>query len=251
MLAADITLPCTMRPAVNHGERRGGAPVDMLVLHYTGMPDEEGALRWLTCRESGVSCHYFVHEDGRIAQLVPEALRAWHAGISHWRGHDDINSRSIGVEIANPGHEHGYRPFAEPQMQSVIALCADIAARHAIAPRNLVAHSDIAPGRKRDPGELFDWPMLHEHGLGHWVAPAPIDTAAGPEPDLSGGTLKLLQEKLAAYGYGIVLCGEYDRSTREALVAFQRHFRPARVDGVADTSTIVTLERLLAALPAL
>ena len=185
-------------------------------------------------------------------QMVAEARRAWHAGKSVWRGDTDINSRSIGIEIANPGHEFGYRPFPEPQMAALISLCRDIVARNAIAARNVLAHSDVAPTRKQDPGEMFDWKRLHEAGVGHWVKPAPLgepDNGDSRQGD-KGGAVAALQRMLASYGYGIRESGVFEEMTTAVVTAFQRHFRPARVDGIADRSTVVTLERLLAALPA-
>lgn len=220
----------------------------MLVLHYTGMKDERESLEWLTCEESSVSCHYFIFENGKIVQSVPEALRAWHAGASSWHGRGDINSHSIGVEIANPGHEHGYRPFPETQISSVIALCRDIVSRHEIAARNLVAHSDIAPMRKEDPGELFPWRELHEAGLGHFVEPEPISGGRFFQLGDSGEPVAALQELLALHGYAVIKSGNYDEVTQACVSAFQRHYRAGRVDGIADVSTIGTLHKSLKAL---
>ena len=158
----------------NHGERRGGRRPDALVLHYTGMASSAEAQAWLCNPAAQVSCHYFVWEDGRIVQLVPEGRRAWHAGRSFWQGESDLNSASIGIEIANPGHDGGLPAFPEAQIAAVVALCRDIAARLAIPPQRVLAHSDIAPLRKRDPGEKFPWARLHREGIGHYVEPAPI-----------------------------------------------------------------------------
>jgi N-acetylmuramoyl-L-alanine amidase len=230
-------------PSPNHGERRVAQP-DMLVLHYTGMADADGALTRLRDPQAQVSAHYFVLEDGGIAQLVPEARRAWHAGVSFWAGVRDINSHSIGIEIVNPGHEYGYRDFPDAQIAAVIALCRDILTRHPIAPQSVLAHSDIAPARKQDPGEKFPWPRLYAQGVGHWVAPAPIE--GGPVLTIgdSGPAVRALQQALAGYGYGLAPSGHYDEATARVVLAFQRHFRPARVDGVADVSTVRTLETL-------
>ena len=243
--APDTAIPCTLRPAANCGERHGGAPIDTIVLHYTGMPDDGEALARLTSAASGVSCHYLVLRDGAIVQMVPETLRAWHAGVSCWRGHKDINSRSIGVEIANPGHEHGYVPFQERQVESVIELCRDICSRHAIEPRNIVAHSDIAPMRKTDPGEFFPWRRLHVAGLGHYVEPEPVSGGRFMQEGDQGEPVAALQEMLEIFGYGIDRTGVYDASTSATVAAFQRHFRPGRVDGIADRSTISTLKKAL------
>ena len=225
----------------NIGARVGGAWPDMLILHYTGMQSAEAACSWLCNPVSGVSCHYLVDEAGEITQMVGEEMRAWHAGASSWHGETDINSRSIGIEIQNPGHGLGYRAFPAPQMGAVIALIQDIFARHAIPAARVLAHSDVAPGRKIDPGELFDWALLHRHGIGQWVEPAPLED--GPADfDVSA-----LQRDLARYGYGIAASGVIDPRTQAVVAAFQRHFRPALCDGVADASTRATLARLLTA----
>lgn len=221
----------------------------MLILHYTGMESADAALDWLCAAESRVSCHYFVEENGGIVQLVPENRRAWHAGVSCWRGNRDVNSRSIGIEIANPGHENGYPPFGEAQMAAVGALCRDLVDRLAIPARNVLAHSDVAPGRKRDPGEKFDWARLHRLGVGHWVEPAPIRDGMPVQKGGHGPAVRDLQSKLADYGYDVVVDGEFDGATETVVTAFQRHFRPERIDGIADPSTVATLDRLLAALP--
>src|SRR5205085_6578241 len=154
-------------PSPNHDAR--SSRIDILLMHYTGMTTEEEALARLTDREAKVSCHYFVYEDGRIDQLAPEARRAWHAGASSWKCATDINSRSIGIEIANPGHEYGYRDFPDPQIDAAIALCRDIIKRHSISRERVLAHSDVAPTRKNDPGERFPWARLAAAGVGLWV----------------------------------------------------------------------------------
>jgi N-acetylmuramoyl-L-alanine amidase len=230
----------------NHGERAAGKSVDMLILHYTGMASEERAFRWLCDPESGVSAHYFVGEDGRVTRMVEEGRRAWHAGKSMWAGESDINSRSIGIEIANPGHEFGYRLFPDRQVDAVVALCRDILARHAIPACQVLAHSDVAPARKADPGELFPWKRLAGEGIGVWVEPEP----PGPGPEHrhgdTGQPVERLRRDLAAYGYGIGPGAEYDEACVSVVRAFQRHFRPLLFDGVADGSTMRTLARLLA-----
>lgn len=225
--------------------RRGNRSVDMLLLHYTGMASAEIACRKLCDPASGVSCHYLIDERGMITQLVGEEMRAWHAGVSLWAGEADTNSRSIGIEIHNPGHWLVYEDFPEPQMASVIALCHDILSRHAIAARHVLAHSDVAPGRKIDPGERFDWRRLHEAGIGHWAAPEPD----GLSEPLDESDLRSFQTLLAQYGYGLEVTGLADDMTRKVTDAFQRHFRPGRVDGVADRSSLATLRKLVAALP--
>lgn len=235
-------------PSPNHGERRAHA-ISALILHYTGMPTGESALKLLVDPIAEVSAHYFVWEDGMVLQLVPEARRAWHAGKSHWAGETDMNSASIGIEIVNPGHDGGCPPFPAKQIAAVAALCRDICQRHHIAPHRVLAHSDIAPGRKRDPGEAFPWGELHRTGVGHWVEPAPIGPGPIFEPGSMGPPVSALQTMLAMYGYGIEANGVYDERTRIVVEAFQRHFRPARVDGRAEISTLRTLRALLDALP--
>ena len=233
----------------NHGARVGDGPVDILLLHYTGMQSEEGALKWLCDPRSKVSSHYFVFEDGRIVRLVDEERRAHHAGVGSWAGDTDINSRSIGIEIANPGHEFGYRPFPGVQIDAVIALCVDIMGRHPIPPAGVLAHSDIAPMRKMDPGELFPWRRLHEAGIGHYVPPEPIDDGPTVAIGARGATVAGLRKRFREYGYGLADSNEFDAEMEAVVTAFQRHFRPALVDGIADLSTRRTLDRLLDALP--
>ena len=235
----------------NHNERRGFARPDAVVLHYTGMPTGAQALAWLCDPASEVSSHYFVWEDGRVVQLVAENRRAWHAGRGAWKGERDLNSASIGVEIVNPGHSapgDAAPPFPEAQIDGLVALLRDLVARHRIAPERFLAHSDVAPGRKRDPGEKFPWEALWRAGIGHWAAPSPVAAGRTFALGQEGPPIRALQAMLALYGYGLEITGVYDAPTRDAVVAFQRHFRPARVDGQADVSTIETLRALLAGL---
>jgi N-acetylmuramoyl-L-alanine amidase len=232
-------------PSPNHDART--SRIDILLMHYTGMTTEEEALARLTDLEAKVSSHYFVYEDGRIAQLVPEALRAWHAGASSWKGATDINSRSIGIEIANPGHEYGYRDFPQRQIEAAIALCRDIVKRHSIPRERVLAHSDVAPARKNDPGERFPWARLAAAGVGLWVEAAPIASGRTLSANDRGSEVEDLQRKLIRFGYGLEVTRFYDDATRNVVTAFQRHFRPERVDGLADPSTIETLKRLLTA----
>jgi N-acetylmuramoyl-L-alanine amidase len=239
----------TIRPSPNYGERRGGLRPEIVILHYTGMESGAAAEDWLCDVRSEVSSHYLVHEDGRIVQMVREADRAWHAGKSSWRGVTDINSQSIGIEIVNPGHQLGYRPFPRKQITAVIALCQGIIARHGIRPDMVLAHSDVAPGRKVDPGEKFPWGVLARSGVGHFVRPS--QHRGGPllARGDAGEGVAALQGMLASYGYGIAITGDYDLATATVVSAFQLHFRPAKVDGVADRATVQTLRRLLEALP--
>jgi N-acetylmuramoyl-L-alanine amidase len=236
-------LPHRFMPAVNINERIGA--ISILLLHYTGMENAAKACDWLCREESQVSCHYLVDERGEITQMVDEAMRAWHAGVSSWHGEIDINSLSIGIEIQNPGHGLGYESFPNKQMESVAALSKDILARHAIKPRNVLAHSDVAPGRKIDPGEKFDWRFLHDKGVGHYVEPEPLSGGSFLQEGDAGDPVLALQAMLKLYGYGLEATGSFDQRTRAVVEAFQRHFRQARVDGIADASTVATLHRLL------
>jgi len=234
----------------NFGERRGGAPVDMLVLHYTGCPSAESALLWMCSPDSQVSAHYLVDEDGEIIQLVDEAARAWHAGAAFWAGETDVNSRSVGIEIQNPGHlECPLPPYPDAQMEAVVALCRDIMVRRGISPLRVVGHSDVAPARKTDPGEHFPWRRLAEEGLAFMVEPVPPDVSRPLLcPGDAGEGVSRLQAGLARIGYGVEETGVFDGMTEAVVRAFQRRFRPLKVDGVADASTMATLERVLAAL---
>ncbi|QRM55999.1 N-acetylmuramoyl-L-alanine amidase [Sinorhizobium sp. BG8] len=236
-------------PSPNHGERAGGRAPDMIILHYTGMDTGEGALAWLCREDSQVSSHYFVEEDGSVLQLVPETRRAWHAGKSVWQGETDINSRSIGIEIVNPGHPGGLPDYPEKQIAAVIELCLDCGQRWGIRPELVLAHSDVAPVRKVDPGEKFPWSTLHAAGVGHWVEPAPIKGGRFFQRGDQGQPVEALQSMLSLYGYGTEINGVYSEKTEGDVAAFQRHFRQERVDGIADFSTIDTLHRLLSALP--
>jgi N-acetylmuramoyl-L-alanine amidase len=204
------------------------------------------AIDWLSGAESGVSCHYVCDVDGCITQLVPESQRAWHAGVSYWRGERDINSHSIGIEIQNPGHGHGYPDFAPAQMRAVIALSKDIVHRHRMTADRVLAHSDVAPGRKIDPGEKFSWSLMAKEGLGLWVRPSLVrPDDAGLSLGARGVRVASAQKRLATFGYGIEATGVLDQTTETVLKAFQSHFRPRRVDGRLDRSTEATLERLL------
>lgn len=215
-------------PSPNHDER--GRNISMVVLHYTGMADASTAIDRLRDPESGVSCHYLVDEGGRILRMVAEEKRAWHAGRSYWRGVAGVNAVSIGIELVNPGHAHGYCPFAEPQMQALLPLLADIVDRYDIPRANVVGHSDVAPARKQDPGELFDWARLAKHGL---ALPRPVRNLIDPLWT-DGGFLLALER----FGYDVA-----DR--RAAVVAFQRRFRPELFDGIVDGECRAVLLHLL------
>jgi N-acetylmuramoyl-L-alanine amidase len=244
---AESSVVAEVRPSPNYDERSGGRSPDMILLHYTGMPDAAAALERLCDPASKVSSHYLVFEDGHIVQIVEERCRAWHAGQSFWAGEDDINSCSIGIEIVNPGHDYGYPDFPKRQIAAVTALCRGIATRRAIPALRVLAHSDVAPARKKDPGEKFPWRILYESGIGHWVKPAPIieDDRVLALGD-RGDAVTTLQEALNRYGYGVTVNGHYDSGTHDVMAAFQRHFRPERVDGLGDQSTRITLRDLLA-----
>ncbi len=214
-------------PSPNHDERSGDTPVDMLVLHYTGM-ESAAAARTRMCDANGkVSAHYMIDEDGDILQLVPENRRAWHAGEAFWRGQTDINGRSIGIELVNPGHEFGLRPFPDAQMAALEALAAELLERHPIPAVNVVGHSDVAPRRKSDPGELFDWRRLAAVGIGLWP-----DGVAEVTVDARRAT-----HMLAAIGYETV-------DLNITVEAFQRRYRPTRIDGIIDGETGGLLSRV-------
>lgn len=241
-----MTLNILDAPSPNFDQRR--APPDMLVLHYTGMQTGHEAVARLRDPDAKVSAHYVVNEDGSILRLVAEERRAWHAGRGVWQGQTDCNAASIGVEIVNPGHEFGYRAFPDAQIEAVIALVGDIRSRWTIPDVRIIAHSDLAADRKEDPGELFPWKRLAGAGHGLWFDPAPERIAALGAP-LSPGDEGLgvivLRSGLHRLGYGVKPGGDYDDETRLTVMAFQRHWRPDRVDGVADGETRARLVGLL------
>ncbi|MAI49783.1 MAG: N-acetylmuramoyl-L-alanine amidase [Rhodospirillaceae bacterium] len=212
------------RASPNANDRPAGACIDMVILHYTGMKTGKAALERLCDADTGVSAHYLIDEDGTTYRMVAEARRAWHAGSSHWSGAADINDRSLGIEIVNPGHVFGYRAFPETQMQSVEVLLAEVVARHHVPPSRVVGHSDIAPTRKQDPGELFDWKRLADKGLSIWPE-APGD--AGDPADAPG--------RLAEIGY------DPKAPLTDVVTAFQRRFVPAGVNGMLDQDTLAAI----------
>ncbi len=247
----DSPLVTDLFASPNIEPRLRGLTPTILVLHYTGLETVERSLDVLSRPDCKVSCHYVIDVDGRIIQMVAEAKRAWHAGLSSWHGETDINSASIGIEIQNPGHAGGYPDFPKAQMQAVTVLCQDIIARHGIAPERVLAHSDIAPSRKIDPGEKFDWPGLSRKGVGLWVRPARIkDGGEGLGLGADGKAVTEARKLLAQYGYGIAASGPIDEAMAFVLRAFQLHFRPARIDSRLDASTLATLRKLINALPA-
>lgn len=233
-------------PSPNFDNRR--APPDMLVLHYTGMATADEAVDRLRDAAAKVSAHYVVDEDGAILRLVAEERRAWHAGRGAWQGETDCNAASIGIEIVNPGHEFGYRDFPEVQIDAVISLISDIRTRWTIPDARIIAHSDLAPERKQDPGERFPWKRLASVGHGLWFEPAPERIAALGAPlgvgDEGLGVI-VLRAGLHRLGYALPPGGDYDEATKQTVEAFQRHWRPGQVDGVADGETRATLMGVL------
>ena len=218
-------------PSPNYNDRPPSTITDTLVIHYTGMSETTQALKRMCNPITKVSAHYLIDEAGQIFKLISEKKRAWHAGISSWRGNCNINDRSIGIELANPGHEFGYQKFPEPQINALIELANKIITRHQIPARNIVGHSDIAPTRKKDPGELFDWHELALGGIGYWPK------------DLKINIVKKINETnfesaLKAYGY--------ETSNLPAtILAFQRHFLPMRCGAAPDQEMFRTLEILI------
>lgn len=242
---AGLTIHDALSP--NWDERPAGMKVDTLVLHYTGMVYTKDALERLRSTEAKVSCHYLVDEQGTVYRLVAEEKQAWHAGISCWNGKSALNENSIGIEIANPGHEHGYRPFPSIQMDAVATLAQDILSRHVIIPKDIVGHSDIAPNRKTDPGELFDWKYLAKNQVGIWPKVGrikrPSEVLASPG-DESAEVMRF-QKLLNQYGYHIRVDGFYGQKTEAVIRAFKRHFIQERVDAFWDRLAQATLEALL------
>jgi N-acetylmuramoyl-L-alanine amidase len=235
------------RPSPNFDARPAGQRIDMLVLHYTDTQTLDETLGYLLDPARAVSAHYVVDEDGTVLQLVPEAMRAWHAGVSCWRSNRDINARSIGIEIQNPGHRCGYRAFPEAQIDATIELCRGILARHPVEQRNVVGHSDVAPQRKADPGELFPWERLAQAGIGYY--PGHVARRRRTIRDFGPGArdeaVEIAQSDLAEFGYECVINGELDASTRAVLTAFQRRFRAWRCDGRLDGETQARLRALV------
>ena len=228
-------------PSPNHDERK--LPVSLLLLHYTGMKTGAEALERLTVVESKVSAHYLVEEEGRVFQMVDESRRAWHGGVGYWRGITDINSASIGIEVVNPGHEWGYRAFPKAQMEAVTQLCQRILSRHQILPRDVIGHSDIAPIRKEDPGELFDWRGLAAQGVGLYPSLRGVEGDAAIQNVASTTGLPRyarndVMGQLQEYGYSI-------ENLEKTITAFQRHFRPALLSGEWDEQCAEILASLL------
>ncbi|HHI88691.1 MAG TPA: N-acetylmuramoyl-L-alanine amidase [Hellea balneolensis] len=230
-------------PSPNFDER--ALAISMLVLHYTGMKDGPAALSHMQSKAAKVAAHYMVEEDGRIFRLVGEDKRAWHAGVSHWRGVTDVNSASIGIEIVNGGHDFGLPEYPERQIEAVIALSRDIKKRHNISDFNIVAHSDIAPERKQDPGEKFPWAQLADADIGIWPQLKRADRRPLVDAQSSPEQIRTLQKALAWYGYGIKPTGQLDEQTRTVITAFQRRYRPEKIDGYFDVETVEKIDLLV------
>jgi N-acetylmuramoyl-L-alanine amidase len=235
------------RLTLNFDDRPEDTQIDMLVMHYTGMKTGEEAFNRLCDPEAKVSAHYMVYEDGSVINLVQEEKRAWHAGISCWRGISSLNDRSIGIEIVNPGHEWGYRKFPEEQMDSLINLSKEIMERHSIPARNVVGHSDIAPARKEDPGELFNWQALAKEGVGLWPRVGRVWRGGEVliKPGKEDVDVARVQKMLADYGYHIRVDGFYGPKTEYIVKAFKRHFVPEQLNVVWDKLADVRMKALL------
>ncbi len=226
---------------------RGGRDIRLIVLHYTGMRTARAALERLCDRAARVSAHYMIDEQGRILRLVRDEHRAWHAGHSYWRGEDDVNAISLGIELVNGGHDFGLPPYPEAQMESLLHLLDHLCHRFGIDRREIVGHSDVAFARKQDPGEKFDWEVLARNGFGIWPAtPLPPPTEEEPlAPGSEGDAVRVLQRQLAAFGYGLHEDGYYGPLTQAAVAAFQRHFNQENVTGRADPDTLARLDWLV------
>ena len=231
-------------PSPNYDSRI--APPDMVILHYTGMQSGKWALERLCDPDAKVSAHYLVEEDGEVFALVPEERRAWHAGVSFWKGRTDINSASIGIELVNPGHEFGYHAFSDRQIEALVGLLDDIRGRWTVPERFILGHSDIAPARKQDPGELFPWKRLAANGHGLWVEPAGAPGAPLTVGDEGAGVFAM-QAGFTRLGYDCAPTGTFDEDTATVVRAFQRHWLPSRIDGVVCGDTRARLVALLRA----
>lgn len=236
----------TKTPSSNHDERPNGSIIDTIVLHYTDMASASEAIERLRDPIAKVSAHYLIDETGLIYNLVAEDKRAWHAGESYWAGRPKVNDFSIGIEIANPGHSLGYIPFPAAQMQAVIMLCKDLCLRYPVKPANIVGHSDIAPTRKMDPGELFDWRLLADHGIGIFPDIAemennPVILKSGD----AGNKVSELQSKLSKYGYLVHMTSTFDDYMVQLVKAFKRHFHQDIIDGVWDQKSDYILDQIL------
>lgn len=236
-------------PSPNQGPRPEGVEIGLVVLHYTGMQSCKAALDRLIDPLAQVSAHYLIDENGDCYELVPESERAWHAGVSYWQGCDNVNDISVGIELVNPGHEFGYTPFPEAQMQSLMHLLGDIKKRHNIAAHAFVGHSDVAPDRKMDPGEKFDWPRLAKAGFGIMPDKGEKAGKALAIPGIKSDVVMAAQHDLCSIGYKINPTGHYDSATNRAILAFQRHWCPASVTGLLDCGTVAQLAHVRGLMP--
>lgn len=232
------------RPSPNWNERPEGSPIDTVILHYTGMQTGEAALERLCDPAAEVSAHYLIEEDGRAYQMVPEEKRAWHAGLSYWQGRSNLNHSSIGIELVNPGHEFGYRPFPDEQISTLINLLSDIKNRHTIPASRFLGHSDVAPDRKTDPGELFPWQLLAESGFGLWSGSDGSDTRVLARSGDQGEKVNNLNKQLGIVGYHMVNTESFGAETECVIRAFQAHWRPEAVTGLYDVGTARRLENI-------
>ena len=228
------------RPSPNIDERK--LPITALLFHYTGMETGQAAIERLCDHEAKVSAHYVIEENGDIYRLVEEDKRAWHAGVSEWRGVTDLNSASIGLEIVNGGHDFGLPEFPEEQIKAVIALSRDIMTRHDVV--DFIGHSDIAPGRKQDPGEKFPWARLADAGIGFWPESISDDRRVLFEPGSRDRGVAVVQSGLAHIGYGARVTGVLDEPTRLIIAALQRRYRPEQIDGQVDIQTMEIIKAL-------
>lgn len=239
-----MTLPVIQHPSPNFNARK--SPITTLVLHYTGMETGEAALARLCDKEAGVSAHYLIEEDGRIFQLVSEGDRAWHAGVGQWCGQSDMNSASVGIEVVNGGHDHGLPPFPVVQIDAVLALSQDVLTRHSIRPQNVIGHSDMAPLRKQDPGERFPWERLAQQGIGLFPQAVPDgERVPAQRPGEASDAIADLRADLGQIGYDLEIDRAYDSNLEAVVAAFQRRFRPWRIDGIVDQQTRARIRQVL------
>lgn len=236
----------TFYPSPNVNERPTGVKPSMLVMHYTDMETGEAAFNHLMKPEAQVSAHYLVHESGEIVQMVKDEARAWHAGVSHWLGLDNLNDHSIGIEVVNTGHSLGYTPFPKPQIDAVLTLSKHLVKTHHIKPTHVVAHSDIAPARKKDPGELFPWEKFAHAGVGMWhdveiTSESPIRF----KPEDASDAVGSFQKQLHMLGYLQTISGVMDAQTQHNVVAFKRHFIREDLSSNVTLQDVCVLESLL------
>lgn len=236
------------RPSPNYEARPVSTVIDTIIIHYTGMRSADDALQRLCDPVAKVSAHYVIDEEGCVYQLVEDSQRAWHAGLSYWRGKEQLNDMSIGIELVNPGHEFGYRPFPNAQIKSLIALCTQLIARHPIKQHHIIGHSDIAPKRKEDPGEFFNWQHLAEHGIGIWhgISLPPQKPKPLIQKGDSNERVSTMQTQLAKYGYQIPQHGIFDDDTAATVIAFKRRFYPSNLEASWDSVAENMLQNLLA-----